>query len=55
MLKLCKTKKCQNKLQWLQWKEQGREEYHVKVERQVRIGCRCNENKKQPVARDCQE
>jgi hypothetical protein len=30
MLKECKTNECQNKLQQLKWKEQGKEEDHVK-------------------------
>jgi hypothetical protein len=31
MLEECKTAKCQNKLQQLEWKEEAKEEDHVKV------------------------
>jgi len=30
MLKECKTEECRNKLQQLQWKEQGKEQDHAK-------------------------
>ena len=30
MLKECKTDECHNKLQHLHWKEQGKEEDHIK-------------------------
>jgi hypothetical protein len=33
MLKECKTKECQNKLQQLKWKEQEKEEDQYKTER----------------------
>jgi hypothetical protein len=32
----CKTKKCQNTLQQLQWKEQEKEEHHVE-DRDMRV------------------
>jgi hypothetical protein len=36
MLKECKTKYCQNKLQQLQWKEQAKEEDDIK-EREIKL------------------
>jgi len=34
VLKECKTKECQNRVQQLQWKEKVKEEDHVKMEEQ---------------------
>jgi hypothetical protein len=35
ILKDCKTKECENNLQELQWKEQGKEEGHAKNEKRM--------------------
>jgi hypothetical protein len=34
VLKECKTKECENRLQQLQWKEQVKDEDHIKMEGQ---------------------
>jgi len=47
MSKECKTKDCQNKLQQLQWTEQGKEEDCAKDGELRSRGLKCNRNKKQ--------
>ena len=52
MLKECKTKECQNKLQQLKWKEEVKEEDQYKMERWGWRRLKNNRNKKQ--AGNCQ-
>jgi hypothetical protein len=47
MSKECKTKDCHNKLQQLQWTEQGKEEDHAKDGELGLGGLKSNGNKKQ--------
>jgi len=53
MLKECKSKECQNKLQQLQWKEQWKVEDHVKDGQNLnKMGIK---NKRQAVVTDRRE
>ena len=45
VLKECKTKECQNRVQQLQWKEKVKEEDHVKMEEQDWREFKYNEDK----------